>query len=335
MGIKLLVTGGCGFIGHHFCEHIIKNTDWDLIVLDKLTYASEGFDRLRDISVFDNKRVKILTCDFAKPISEGVTQEIGQVDYIVHMGAETHVDRSLEDPMPFAMSNVMGTTRLLQWIRATQKNLKKYIQFSTDEVYGPAPEGVFYKEWDLMQPSNPYAASKGGADLMAISFAFAYKMPIMITRTMNVIGERQHPEKFLPKTLRAIEKGEKVILHGQPDKLSSRCWIHARNVAAAILFLINNGETLEKGKKQGMYHIVGEERNVKEIADIISQVLNKRPLSNEEITFVDFHSAREGHDFRYALDGARLKEKGFKMPVSLEASLKKTIEWSLANRRWL
>ena len=144
--MKILVTGGCGFIGHHIVEHIIKNTGWEIIVFDKLTYASNGFDRLRDINVFNDKRINIFTLDFTQPISEGIIQEVGKIDYLLHVGAETHVDNSITDPEPFVMTNVLGTMRILDF--AKKLNLQKMIYFSSDEVFGPAPLGVLYKEWD-------------------------------------------------------------------------------------------------------------------------------------------------------------------------------------------
>jgi dTDP-glucose 4,6-dehydratase len=328
--VRVLITGGAGFIGSHILEHFMKNTDWDIVVWDKLTYAANGLDRIRDIECFNEKRVLVLTVDFSNPIEEGIIQETGQVDYVLHIAGETHVDRSLQDAIPFVSANVMGTGRILEWAKNTQKNLKKYIQFGTDEVYGAAPPNFFFKEWDTMRPSNPYAATKGGGDLLAYSFAHAFEIPIIISRTMNCYGERQHPEKFLPKTIRAILHNEKVILHGQnKDNLSSRCWIHARNVADALLFLINNSINKD------MYHIVGEERNVFEIANIICQEVKGRDLQDSEIEYVDFHQARKGHDKRYAMSGEKLAGMGWKAPLSLEDSLRKTVKWTLENKKWL
>ena len=157
--MKVLVTGGAGFAGHHLVEHLLKETDWDVVVLDKLSYAASGFDRLRDISVFDDKRVQIFTADFSLPISVGVAQEMGPLDVIIHMGAETHVDRSIEDPYPFLRANVQGTMNVLDLARL-QKSLRQFVYFSTDEVFGPAPAGVAYREWDRYSSCNPYAATK-------------------------------------------------------------------------------------------------------------------------------------------------------------------------------
>jgi len=327
--MKILVTGGAGFIGHHLVEHILKNTDWDIVVLDRLTYAASGFDRLRDINVFDGRRVTILTHDYSTFMPEGIVQEIGQVDYVVNMGAETSVDKSLVDGIPFAVSNVVGTTVLLEWAK-TQSKLKRFLQFSTDEVYGAALEGIFFKEWDTMRPSNPYAGSKAGADMMALSYAHSFNLPISISRTMNVLGQRQNSEKFVPKTIRAIVNGEKVVLHGKnKDDLSSRCWIHARNVADAVMFLLDKGET------EDMYHIVGEELSVYDIANIINREIKGEELKSSDIEFVDFHTARPGHDKRYAMSGEKLTKMGWTAKIDLEQSLVDCVRWTLNNKRWL
>lgn len=324
---RILVTGGAGFIGHHFVEHLLKKTDWKIEVLDRLNYASGGFDRLRDINVFDEKRVHVFTSDFTRPIETGLAKEIGEVDYIVHIGAETHVDRSIENPEPFVMANVVGTMRVLDFARR-QKNLKWFVYFSTDEVFGPAPEGVNYKEWDRYNSTNPYSASKAGGEELALAYANTYGVPVIITHTMNVFGERQHPEKFIPMTIRKVLNDEKVLIHASQDKIKpgSRFWIHARNVASAILFLLENGEIREK------YNIVGEkEVNNLEMAKFIAAVLGK-PLNYE---MVDFHSSRPGHDLRYALDGSKMKNLGWEPPTTFEDSLRKTISWTLERPQWL
>lgn len=324
---NILVTGGAGFIGHHFVEHVLKNTDWRIVVLDKLNYASNGFDRLRDIAAFDDKRVTVLTHDFTRPVVEGLAKEIGRVDYIVHMGAETHVDRSITDPEPFVMSNVVGTMRMLDFARA-QKDLKKFVYFSTDEIFGPAPLGTAYKEWDRYNSTNPYSASKAGGEELCLAYANTYRVPAVITHTMNVFGERQHPEKFIPMTVKKVQRGDTVVIHSDPSKRvpGSRFWIHARNVASAILFLLEKGEFREK------YNVVGErEVNNLEMAEFIAKVLGK-PFKYE---MVDFHSSRPGHDLRYALDGSKMMNMGWHIPIPFEHALEKTIQWTLANSRWL
>ncbi len=324
---KVLITGGCGFAGHHLVEHILKNSDHEIIIIDKLTYASNGFNRLRDIKAFNDERVKVFACDLVTPIESGLSDEIGQVDYIVHMGAETHVDNSIIDPEPFIMSNVVGTMRLLEFAK-TQKNLKRFIYFSTDEVFGPAPEGTAYKEWDRYNSGNPYSAAKAGGEELALAYGNTYGVPIIITHTMNIFGERQHPEKYIPLCIKNIRDGKKINIHANSDKTKagSRFYIHGRNVASAVAFLFENGNTQDK------FNIVGEEEiDNLTLARYIAEIVGK-PLKYE---LVDFHSSRPGHDLRYALDGEKMKKMGWNVPVDFKQSLRKTVEWMLNNPQWL
>lgn len=325
--MKILITGGCGFIGHHLVEHIIKKTEADIIIFDKLTYAASGFDRLRDIQCFDDRRIRIFALDFTHPIPEGVVQETQGVTHIVHMGAETHVDRSIDNAEPFILSNVLGTMHMLDYARKF-KSLEKFIMFSTDEVFGPAPAGMFFKETDRYNATNPYSASKAGAEQLANAYANTHKIPVIITNTMNVFGERQHPEKFIPMCIKKILAGEKILIHA--DKTcqipGSRFWIHARNVADAICYILDYIDAPDR------YNIVGEcEVDNRRLAIMIAQILDK-PLVYQ---MVDFHSSRPGHDLRYALDGERLRSVGWQPPIGFEQSLEKTIRWTLDNPRWL
>lgn len=321
--MKVLITGGAGFIGHHVVEHILKNTDWTVAIIDKLNYAST-FDRLRDVAAYDDQRVSIFTADFSKSIPPGIIKEIGGIDYILHFGAETHVDRSIADPEPFVMSNVVGTMRLLDY--ACKVRPKWFVYQSTDEVFGPAESGVYYKEWDRYDSRNPYSATKAGGEELALAYANTYRLPVMITHMMNIFGERQHPEKFIPMCVRNILKGKKVLIHSDRMKVNSgsRHWLHARNAAAAVLFL------LENGVKRDKYNVVGEEFDNLQIAQRIAE-LSGKPLKYE---MVDFHSSRPGHDLRYSLDGSKLRNMGFKYPVSFDDSFDKTIKWMFNNPKW-
>ena len=268
---------------------------------------------------------------------------IGEIDYIWHLAAESDVGRSLVDAIPFAMSNVVGTTNLLEYARHYQPKLQRFIYFSTDEVMGPAPEGVFYEEGHSNNPSNPYSASKEGAEAMSKAFAFSYGMPITITRTMNVFGERQHPEKFVPMVIGDIFAKRKVTIHGtgRNEEISSRCWIHAREVANALLFLNTSGEYIEKKHQDdpswGVYHIVGEEENALEIANMASVVINGKELKDSDIEWINFHQTRPGHDLRYALSGDKLKNMGFNYSYTLKDSFGKMVRWMIQpeNRKWL
>ncbi len=324
--MRILITGGAGFIGHHLVESVLINTDWEVIILDKLTYASNGYNRLRDAGYINNPRLKIFSADFSYPLPIGLIQEIGYVDYLIHLGAETHVDNSILHPENFVMANVVGTMHLLNYIR--DKHVKKFVYFSTDEVFGPAPKDVEYKEWDRYNSTNPYSASKAAGEELCLAYANTYKLPIIITHTMNCFGERQHPEKFIPSVIRKIIKEEIVFIHSDPTKTraGSRFYIHCRNVAAALLFL------LDKSQNRDKYNIVGEkEVDNLEMAKFIAKIIDK-PLKYE---LIDFHSSRPGHDLRYALDGNKMRVMGWNIPKTFEESLIKTIRWYLNNSAWL
>ena len=325
---KILITGGCGFIGHHFVEHIYHNTDWEIIIIDKLTYASMGYERLRDTETLEAKRVKVYCYDLVHDISEGLKKEIGNdIDYIVHMAAETHVDNSIKDPELFINNNIISTVKLLQFAR-TLNNLKIFFNFSTDEVFGPALGDTLYEEWDRHRPTNPYSASKSAAEQICVAYENTYKIPLITVNVMNAFGERQHVEKFIPLCIKKILNNEKIYIHSYPDltKSGTRFYTHGRNIADAVLFLIKNGEIGEK------YNISGEkEVSNLEMAQFIANTLEKE-LKYE---MVNFHSERPGHDLRYGLNGDKLINMGWKMPISFELSLKKTVLWTLNNQKWL
>lgn len=326
----ILVSGGCGFVGAHIVEHYLKNTNWNIIIFDRLSYASNGLDRVRDIDAYDDKRVTLFTCDLTKPIPTGIRNECLDVNYIIHLAAESHVDNSITFPVQFVESNVLGTVYFLQFARTLEK-LENFFYFSTDEVFGPAPIGVNYKENDPYNCTNPYSASKAAAEQFCVAYNNCYHIPITVTRSMNIFGERQHPEKFIPLCINKILRNETITIHASPDgKVSgSRYYIHARNVASAIDFLV------KKPVRTNIefYNIVGEkEISNLALAETIGDIMGKKAKTK----MVDFHSARPGHDLRYALDGSKLNEYGWSIPMDLENSLEKTVKWFIDRRdKWL
>jgi dTDP-glucose 4,6-dehydratase len=327
MAKRILITGGCGFIGHHFAEYVHKNTEWEIIILDMLNYASNGMERLRSNQLINSSRVRILTYNLCNPISEGLIKEIGNINYIVHMAAETHVDNSIKDPLYVINNNVHSTVNMLEYARKL-KNLEIFFYFSTDEVFGPAPGDTLYKEWDRHKPTNPYSASKSAAENICISYENTYKIPLMIVNVMNAFGERQHVEKFIPLCIKKVLNGEKVYIHSYPDKIESgsRFYIHAQNIANGVLFLIQNGKIGEK------YNITGE----KEVSNLDLAVMISKFVGKELIyEMVDFHNDRPGHDLRYGLDGSKLFELGWNPTFNFEKSLEKTVKWTLENQEWL
>lgn len=343
--MNILVTGGCGFAGHHLIEHLLSNTDSQITILDSLTYAGR-VDRLLDIQNYDPSRVGIVWHDLRAPL-DPIKSKFSNITHVLHLAAESHVDRSIENPVPFVHNNVMGSLHLYEWARNHDK-LEHFVQISTDEVYGPAPEGHAHQEWvDPMLPSNPYAASKIGQEAIGISYWRTYGLPLTITNTMNLFGERQHPEKFLPKTIRSIASGSPVELHGSyhgikdglPDwRASERHWLHARNHADALLWILTNAPALQyknslETQKPNRWHVAGEEKSVFEMSCMIADILN----TAFELVWVDYHSTRPGHDHRYALDSSKIHNAGWNPPYSLDEALEKTVLWVTRNEnmRWL
>lgn len=340
---KVLITGMSGFIGHHVAEGILKNTDWEVVGLDR--YSTSGTQsRIMDIDQWPrfSSRVSMIWHDLRSPINEfhanclrGKDQNGfgSDIDYIFHLAASSHVDRSIEDPLSFVYDNIVGTCNLLNYARTLPK-LKQLIYFSTDEVFGPAPKDVLYKEWDRYKSGNPYAATKAGGEELAIAFQNTYQLPIIVTHTMNVFGERQHKEKFIPTIIRNILINAKLMIHADKECKNSgtRFYIHARNVAAALLFLTQHGTPGEK------YNIVGErEVSNLDLALFIEKVVKENHNANAKLNYelTDFHSSRPGHDLRYSLDGTLMHDMGFRYPKTFEDSMTKTIQWSLQHLNWI
>tara|TARA_B100001939_G_scaffold346674_1_gene366018 strand:- start:1001 stop:2002 length:1002 start_codon:yes stop_codon:yes gene_type:complete len=325
---KVLITGGCGFIGSHVVEHFRRKTDWDIVVVDKLSYASNGFERLRDSDCLHSDRVKVMPVDFTLPFSSGLRKEIGDdVNIILHMGAESHVDNSIKNPRDCFKNNIDGTVEMLEYAK-TLDNLEFFFYFSTDEVFGYAPDDTAYAEWDRHKPTNPYSASKSAAESICVAYENTYGLPLITVNSMNVFGQRQHPEKFIPKVMKNIVEGDKTFIHSYKDKkrAGSRFYIHARNVAAAVLFLFENGDIGDK------YNIVGE----KEVDNLTLALMIAEHMGQElNYEMVDFHSDRPGHDLRYALKDTKMAKKGWELPINFEESLKETVDWTMKNKQWL
>tara|TARA_R100000995_G_scaffold73503_1_gene42308 strand:- start:75 stop:1097 length:1023 start_codon:yes stop_codon:yes gene_type:complete len=336
---RALITGGAGFIAHHLIGQILERTDWEIVSLDRLDYSG-NLNRLHDLMLtFDpevRKRVKIVHHDLKAELNPLVCSEVGNVDYIIHLAAGSHVDRSIDYPMEFVMDNVVGSVNILEFAR-TQKNLERFVYFSTDEVFGPAPDGIKYKENDRYNSTNPYSATKAAAEEIAVAYENTYGLPIYITHTMNVFGERQHPEKFIPMCIKRARDGESVTIHSDSTKTipGSRHYIHAEDVADAVLFLLDYEGEFEKtwgGAKCPKFNIVGsEELNNLDLATIIAEAQGKE-LKYE---MVDFHSSRPGHDLRYALDGDKMKKLGWEPAKSVRERIAEVTKWTLDNERWI
>jgi len=324
---RVLITGGAGFIAHHVIEYILKTTDWNIVTLDRLDFSG-NLNRLSEV-VPNNGRVITVFHDLKAELNPQIVKAIGDIDIILHLAAGSHVDRSIEFPMEFVMDNVVGTCNILNYARSLP-NLERFIYFSTDEVFGPAPQGINYGEYDRYNSSNPYSASKAGGEELAVAFANTYKLPLYITHTMNVFGERQHPEKYIPVCIKRIRDAEKIIIHSDPTKTipGSRYYIHASEVASALMFILNLKDQCNGSK----YNIVGkEEINNLQLAQMIADAQGKELIYE----LSDFHSARPGHDLRYALSGEYMRKLGWEPQISLKDRISEVVQWTLVNDRWL
>lgn len=339
MSKHVLLTGGAGFIGHHIVEYIIANTDWTITTLDRIDFSG-NLNRLSEIldgyTIAQRSRVKVVFHDLRAEINPHIAHRIGKPDLILHVAAGSHVDRSIANPIEFVQDNVIGTVNLLEFARKVD-NLDDFLYFSTDEVFGPAPNGIKYAERDRYNSSNPYAATKAAGEEMCVAYENTYKLPIMITHTMNVFGERQAPEKFIPMCIRKINAGEAVTIHADSTKTraGSRFYIHARDVADAVYFLVTNKPKVDTDFGNAhcpKFNIVGKE----EIDNLaLARMIAAAQGKELKYEMVDFHSSRPGHDLRYALSGDLMKSLGWEPRISLSGRIGEVSDWYLNNRVWL
>jgi dTDP-glucose 4,6-dehydratase len=327
MSNRVLITGSAGFVGHYVVDKILKETDWNIVGLERLSFSGNQ-NRLEKSS-----RYTPVHHDLRSPINDFVKKQIGEVDYILHIGANSHVDRSIEDPMSFVLDNVVGTCNILEYARSVKP--KCFLYFSTDEVFGPAPDGIKYDEYDRYNSTNPYSATKAGGEELAVAYRNTYGLPIVITHTMNVFGHKQHPEKYIPKCIRKISKGEIIEIHSDETRTlpGSRHYIHGEDVADGVLFIVNHPElySVTDVGNCPKFNLIGpEEVNNLELAQMIADVIGK-PAKYE---LVDFHSSRPGHDLRYAISGERLAKLGWKPKESLKQRIAEVVQWTLDNQDW-
>jgi dTDP-glucose 4,6-dehydratase len=343
MSKRILLTGAGGFIGHHTLEHILKTTDWEVVCLESFRHKgiSARLREVLDANPTETNRVSILTHNIMAPIDSVTAREIGHVDVIINMASESHVDRSLEEPRHFIENNIMLVTTMLDYAR-TLPSLELFIQISTDEVYGPAHTEKGHPEYDAILPSNPYSASKAAQEAIAIAYWRSYDVPVVITNTMNIIGERQDPEKFVPKTIKKLLSGEKMPVHGQVVDgkwvSGSRFYLHARNQADALTYIIKHASSHKLKKSEGVprplrFHVGGErEVSNDEMANLIASFMD---LTGNWVEYNDVGNTRPGHDLRYGLQRGTLEEWGWKPAVPFNESLKNTVLWTLDHKYWL
>jgi dTDP-glucose 4,6-dehydratase len=312
--MKLLVSGGAGFIGSDFVRRMLsKHDDLEIVCLDKLTYAG-NLDNLKAVEA--DPRYSFVRGDICDRAAVEAAAE--GVDAIVNFAAETHVDRSIAEPEAFLHTDILGTHTLLEVVRA--RGIARMVQVSTDEVYGSIDSGAFC-ETDTIKPSSPYSASKAGGDLQVLAYHTTYDLPVMITRGSNTYGPYQYPEKLIPLFVTNALEGEKLPLYG--DGMNIRDWLHVDDHCDGIEFVLFNGEAGQVYNVGG-----GNERTNREITSIIIDELG---LTDEVIKWV---ADRPGHDRRYALDCGKLEAAGWSPKVDFEAGLRETIRWYRDNAWW-
>lgn len=333
---RLLLTGISGSIGVHCLAHILHNTDWELVGLD--SFAHKGFsDRLHEV-VKDhpdwNNRWSVITHDLSAPISQKTINKIGKIDYVINMASLSDVWDSIQDPVPFVKNNVALSLNMLEYARAVKP--EAFIQISTDETVGPTEEGQRHSEWDPILPSNPYSSSKACQEAITTAYWRTYNVPVIITNTVNNFGEMQSPAKFPVIAQKKIAAGEKVIIHGKEGDVGSRYYLHSRNFADALIFLLKNvsPHLHEEGTvdRPDKFNITSEEQiDNLQFAQTIAQIMDKELIYE----FQDSATTRPGHDKHYGLDGTKLRDLGWKQPLSFEESLKNTVQWQQEHPEWI
>lgn len=334
-----LLTGVGGSIAIHFLAHIMHNTDWKIIGIDSFRHKGWS-DRINHTFEYYpewKERVRVITHDLTAPFSPLMIKEMGKIDYIINMASLSDVFDSIEKPVPFVKNNVDLVLNMLELARVVKPEV--FIQISTDEVYGASHKknDTGAKEWAPILPSNPYAASKAAQEAIAISYWRTYGVPLIITNTMNNFASMQQPNKFPVMVQRALQNNEEVTIHAEQNgEIGSRSYIHSRNFADAVLFIIQNTKphmheplTCDKPDR---YNIAGEvQLDNLELAQLIAKQMGKElkyKIVNSEIQ-------RPGHDPHYSLDDTKIKSLGWKPPIPFEQSLKDTIKWQTEHPAWI
>jgi len=338
MSKKILITGGAGFIGHQVIKELLQSTDWQLLVIDRLSYAGD-LSRIDEVvsEVGDSgkSRVEFIYHDLKAPLTDHIFNKLRDLNIILHIGASSHVTRSVEDPSIFIQDNIVGTFNLLEAARKID-GLELFYYFSTDEVFGPSDQKAKFKEWDRYNSKNPYSATKAAAEELTIAYNNTYSLPSLISHCCNVYGKRQNVEKFIPNTINKILNGEKIVVHTDSNNIpGSRYYIYNDDLAKTIAFLLENYKNLTKRafqvqkKYPAKINISGDSliSNL-EVVEMIGRLLDKEfdfKLENND-------PERPGHDIKYGLDTDLIKEIGGNFDRDFEKGLEETVGWFLNNK---
>ena len=338
---RVLLTGGGGSIGVHVIAHLFHNTDWEVVVLD--SFQHKGYkDRITRVCRNHPDwpaRLTVLPHNLTCPIDNALKELIGPVDHILHLAAMSDVFASVETPVWTIKNNIESTLVMLEYAKEVEH--ETFIYFSTDEVYGPVKldengKPGAHKEWATHRPSNPYAASKAASEDICYAYWRMELVKYINTNTMNNWGEMQSASKFPVIVQKKVEADEVVTIHGNAEEIGSRYYIHSRNTADALLFILRNlpptehitGEIDEPDR----YHIVGDTNyNNLELAETIARLMGKQLTYKLQ----DFHKDNPAHDIHYGLKDTKLRKAGWKQPVDTETSLKNVIEWQQRNKEWI
>jgi dTDP-glucose 4,6-dehydratase len=320
--MRCLITGGNGFVGAHMVRHVLEATNWDVVSLDRLDEAA-NHSALAPLVAKYGRRIEPVWRDLRSPIVLTHKDPLYDTfDYVLHLAAASHVTRSILSPLGFLHDNVMGTAHLLEWARFSQPALRKLLLFSTDECYGPAQPGHAYTEDSPFCPNNPYAASKAAAEMLVPAWANTWGLPLVVTRATNIYGAGQHPEKFIPLVVDAVERDAVVQIHARNGVVSSRYYVHVDDVCRGALTALLRGATWS-GRGSGAYNISGdEELSNLDVAQAIAGEIG-RPLRFE---LCESAPNRPKHDQRYALDGTRLRELDWKPEIRFADGLPDVVE---------
>ncbi len=344
---RVVLTGVGGFIGAHCVKHFMEKTDWQIVGVDSFRHKGTH-QRLLDIAgdYIKSDRFELVTTDLSVPLSEPVKNLIfdtkidgrgnvvrRKIDYIINMASDSAVERSTVDPVGCFQNNTNLVLNMLEFAREAKPDI--FFQISTDEVYGEAGPDQAHHEWDVILPSNPYAASKAAQEAAAVAWWRTYGVPVVLTNTMNNVGEGQDPEKFLPKIIKMVATNQEVPIYGESvDDIGTRFYLHAANHADAIVFLSKQPvpKYADGAHRPARYNVCGDvEMNNLQLAQLVAEIMGMKL----KWRLVPSDSARPGYDKRYALNSELMTRMGWTPTISFRKSMERIVKWTMDHPHWV